>query len=92
MSDSKLAWFVAGASVGATLALLFAPQSGEETRYYLRKQAKKGRKKLAAVGEDLLDQGREIYERASEFVDETAEAVQERLDEGVTRVRSAFES
>lgn len=92
MSDSKLAWFVAGASVGATLALLFAPQSGEETRYYLRKQAKKSRKKLAAVGEDLLDQGREIYERAGEFIDETAEAVQERIDEGVTRVRSAFES
>jgi gas vesicle protein len=92
MNDSKLAWFVAGASIGATLALLFAPQSGEETRYYLKKQAKKGRKRLAEVGEDLIDQGRDLYERAGELADDAAEAIQDRIDEGVSRVRSTFQS
>jgi gas vesicle protein len=92
MNDSKFAWFVAGASIGATLALLFAPQSGEETRYLLREQAKKGRKRLAAVGEDLLDQGRDLYERAGDMVDEAAETIQERVDEGIARARSTFQS
>lgn len=92
MNDSKFAWFIAGASIGATIALLFAPQSGEDTRYYLKRQAKKGRKKLAQTGEEILDQGRELYERAGELADEAAEAVRERIDEGVTRVRSTFQS
>lgn len=91
MNDSKFAWFVAGASIGATLALLFAPQSGEETRYYLKKQARKSRKRLAETGEELLEQGREIYERAGELADEAAETVRERIDEGVARVRTTFQ-
>lgn len=92
MNDSKFAWFVAGASIGATIALLFAPQSGEETRYYLKKQAKKGRKKLAQTGEELLDQGRELYARAGEMADEAAEVIEQGIDEGISRVRSTFQS
>jgi gas vesicle protein len=42
MSDSdsgdKVIWFVAGIAIGATIALLYAPASGEVTR---RKIAKK---------------------------------------------------
>ena len=92
MNDSKFAWFVAGASIGATLALLFAPQSGEETRLFLQKRARKHGKKLAAVGEDLLDQGRELYERGREMAEEAAEVAEERINEGIARARSTFQS
>lgn len=40
-----------GALVGAGVALLFAPQSGEETRRLIRKKTKR----LAAQAEDKID-------------------------------------
>lgn len=43
-----LAGAVVGGAIGATVALLFAPQSGEETRKYLAKRAKE-------AGEDFED-------------------------------------
>jgi gas vesicle protein len=35
--------FMAGAMVGAAVALLYAPASGEETREYLGQRAREGR-------------------------------------------------
>jgi gas vesicle protein len=35
--------FIAGAVIGAAVALLFAPASGEETREYLGERAREGR-------------------------------------------------
>lgn len=88
MSDSnKLVWFVAGASLGATLALLFAPQSGEDTRRYLGKQARYGRRKLERAGREALDQGRDLYERGRDLADEAAEIV----EEGIGRARRTFQ-
>jgi gas vesicle protein len=57
----KLLWFVAGASIGATLALVFAPQPGEETRRYL------GEKR-----DDVLETGRELFEKGRELADDAA--------------------
>ena len=36
---SGIGWFVLGAALGAGLALLFAPASGEETRRRIRREA-----------------------------------------------------
>lgn len=58
-NSNKMLWFVAGASVGATLALLFAPQSGDETRRYLGEQSR-----------DLLDKGRSLAEEAADRMEE----------------------
>ena len=56
---SILVAFIAGAAVGAAVALLFAPASGEETRDYLGQRAKEGRERAA----DAARQGREILNR-----------------------------
>ncbi|MEI9811293.1 MAG: YtxH domain-containing protein [Acidobacteriota bacterium] len=88
MDTSKhLAWFVAGASVGAALALLFAPQSGEETRQYLGSKARKGRRKLVDVGRDALDRSRDLFDRGRELADEAADMV----EEGVESARRSFQ-
>jgi gas vesicle protein len=71
--NSGVMWFVAGAAIGAAIALLYAPQSGEETRRYLGKQARKGREALAEAGEDLLDKGRDLYEKGRRVADDAAE-------------------
>lgn len=66
-------WFVTGAALGAGVALLLAPQSGERTRRKLVKQAEKGRKALAESSQDIISRGRELYERGREIAEETAE-------------------
>jgi gas vesicle protein len=65
-STDSAVWFLAGAAVGATVALLFAPQSGERTRRLLTRKADEGR-------EAVLDRGREIYDKGKELADEAAD-------------------
>jgi gas vesicle protein len=54
--------FMIGAAVGAGLALLFAPASGEETRDYLGRRAREGRDRAA----EAVRQGRELIGRERE--------------------------
>ena len=71
--NSKLLWFVAGAAIGASIALLYAPQSGEETREYLRKKAGESRDKLSDMSDDLVGKGRDLYEKGRRVADDAAE-------------------
>jgi gas vesicle protein len=70
MSDNggaRAVWFLAGFSVGAVVALLLAPRSGEETREFIGKKAEEGRDYVTAKGkefrraaEDLVDKGKDL--------------------------------
>ncbi|WP_224982561.1 YtxH domain-containing protein [Geomonas agri] len=68
---------LAGGIIGAGVALMYAPQSGEKTRKELGRYAKKARRK----GEEAL----EAVEDFSEQVGEMAEAVGERASEILDR-------
>ena len=70
---SKAIWFLTGAAVGAALALLFAPASGEETRRYLGRKAEEGRDAIADTGRDLVGKGRDLYDKGRKIADEAAE-------------------
>ena len=83
-SSDKLLWFIAGASLGATLAILFAPQSGKETREYLGEQARRGREALDDMRYDAYQTGRELLEKGRALADEAA-------DEFAARGRQMFE-
>ena len=72
-NSDKVVWFFAGAAIGATIALLYAPQSGDETRRYIRKKARKGREVLADASEDLVDKGRDLYEKGRRIVGDAAD-------------------
>lgn len=69
----SLAWFLVGAAVGATVALLYAPQSGKDTRRLISKQTERGKDALTDTSKEVLDRGRELYERGREFADEAAD-------------------
>ena len=56
--------FIAGAAVGAAVALLFAPAAGTETRAYVNRRAREARERAAQAAE----QGREIFNRQRENV------------------------
>ena len=80
-SGGGLGSFVLGALVGAGLALLFAPQSGEETQKELKAQAAK----LREVAEDRV---RDAHKQLEERLDLAREGVQDR----VTKVRDAVDA
>lgn len=72
-NTSRVAWFFAGAAVGAAIALLFAPASGAETRRRIGESAERGKEKLGESGRELMDRGREIFERGRKMADEAAD-------------------
>jgi gas vesicle protein len=71
--DSRVVWFLAGAALGATVALLFAPQSGEETRRRIKSKAAEGREAIGESGRDLAGKSRELFEKGKRLADEAAE-------------------
>jgi gas vesicle protein len=71
--SSGIVWFVAGVAIGATVALLYAPQSGEETRRRLGDKAREGRDKLNEHGRQVAERGREYFDRGRQIADEAAE-------------------
>jgi gas vesicle protein len=72
-NTGRLVWFLTGAALGATIALLYAPQSGEETRRMIGKKAREGREALADRGSELMDKGRDLYDRGRKMAEDAAE-------------------
>ena len=66
---SKLGYFLAGLGLGAVVALLFAPRSGEETRQYLRERAEEGVDELKRRGRELKERAGEVVEKGKELAE-----------------------
>ena len=72
-SGSSITALLTGIAIGAGLALIFAPQSGEETRHVLRRKARRARRLAGNYSDDLKDRAYNIRERAGRLVGETRE-------------------
>jgi gas vesicle protein len=70
---STLAWFLTGAVIGATAALLFAPKSGKETRQYIADKAQAGRDAVENASQDIVDASRDMFERGRKLVEDAAD-------------------
>ena len=82
MSDDRngfigLVSFLTGAALGATLALLFAPQSGAETR-----------KQIKDVSDKVTDEVKENYEKVSKEAKKAVEQVKIASDKAIENVKS----
>ena len=73
---SNLVWFLTGAAIGAAVALLYAPQSGRETRRYIRRRADEGREVLADASKDIVDRGRDYYEKGRRLAEEAGDLLE----------------
>ncbi len=69
----NLGWFLVGAAVGASVALLYAPKTGKDMRRLIAKKTEEGREALSDSSKDVIDRGRELFDRAREVADEAAD-------------------
>jgi gas vesicle protein len=74
--------FAIGIGVGALVGILFAPQSGEETRDYIVKGARNRY-------DDAVDTGRQYVQRAQDGVDQAKEYARNVVETGKDYVRRA---
>lgn len=72
-NGEKLIWLLIGAALGASVALLYAPQSGERTRRVIGKKVREGREVLIDSGRELYEKGCDLYEKGRVVADEAAE-------------------
>jgi gas vesicle protein len=75
-NSGNFVWFMAGTAIGATIALLYAPQSGRETRRIIKKKTREGREALIDNSQDLMAKGRELYEKGLRVADEAADLIE----------------
>ena len=72
-NTSKLVWFLAGAAIGSAIALLYAPASGLETRRKIGAAADRGRERLNESSRDIVEKGKELYDRGRKMADDASE-------------------
>jgi len=80
-SSNSFLWFLAGLGLGAVVGVLYAPQSGEETRETIRHRAEEGR-------EFVVTRAKQAKEQANEWADKGRDLYQQQKDQ----FRSAFEA
>jgi gas vesicle protein len=68
--SSRLAWFLTGAAIGVTVALLYAPKTGRETREYL---SEKSKETFGEGPQNLIESARDVFERGRQLVEDAAD-------------------
>jgi gas vesicle protein len=87
---AKVGFFVGGAGIGALLALLFAPKTGEQTRKLIAKKAEEGKDYVASKGREFRGQADELVEKGKERVIKQKERLAEVLETGKEAARSTL--
>ena len=87
-SGAKFLYFLTGLSIGALVGILFAPQSGEETREFLTGRAEEGREYLSKKGRQYRDQASEYVERGKGVISQQREHLTAAIDAGKQAYRA----
>ena len=89
---TRLTYFVIGATVGAVVALLFAPKSGRELREDLADATRKGVDRARETGSQLSSRAGEYYDAATERAGELASSAREAVSARGERFSAAIEA
>lgn len=91
-----LVGFIVGGLTGAVVSLLFAPQSGEETRALIKDKSIELRDKASVTAEEALAKAEAAAAQARARADELAKQLKERgetvIGEVKTRGKTALEA
>ncbi len=86
-AGSGVALFLLGAALGAGLALLWAPQAGDETRAQLRRSTRRLKRKAR----DLKESGRDLVDDLQRQGKAAARDAKSAIEERLARHREAVE-
>ena len=88
--STRLTYLLIGGGIGAVIALLFAPKSGQELRGDIADATRKGIDKSREAAQQLGDRAGEYYEatrdRASEFYSQASERASDLYSHAAERV------
>lgn len=87
--STKLTYLLIGGGIGAVLALLFAPKSGQELRGDIADATRKGIEKSKETASHLQERAGEYYEVGRERATEYIQTAQEKAGEFAEKARSA---
>ena len=87
---AKVGFFVAGAGIGAILALLLAPKTGGQTRKLIAKKADEGKDYVTSRGREFREQAEDLVEKGKELVSKQKERLAEVLETGKEAARSTL--
>ena len=71
--SNRLAWFITGAIVGVTVAMLYAPKSGEHTRRIITEKTQQGKEAVTDAGSQVADASRDMFDRGRKVVEDAAD-------------------
>jgi gas vesicle protein len=91
-AGARLTYFAIGATVGAVVALLFAPKSGRELRQDVADATRKGVDRARETGSQISARAGEYYETASARAGELAQSAREAVSRRGELVGSAIEA
>jgi gas vesicle protein len=91
-SQPGIGSFIVGLALGAGVALLLAPQSGEETRREIARRARRAQDAAHDLVEDLSGTVADKFQDVRASVEERIEATFEAVDAKRRQVSNAFEA
>ena len=91
-AGTRLTYFAIGATIGAVVALLFAPKSGRELRQDVADATRKGVDRARETGTQLSARAGEYYETASTRAGELASSARDAVSRRGELVGSAIEA
>jgi gas vesicle protein len=74
--------FLAGLGIGAVIALLFAPRSGQETRDMIAQKAEEGRTFVKTKTDEMRKQAEDAVEKGKDMVSKQKELLSAALEAG----------
>ena len=89
---TKLTYLLVGGGIGAVLALLFAPKSGEELRGDIADATRKGIEKSKETASQLQEKAGEYYEVSRERATEIYQTASEKAADLTEKAKSAAAS
>jgi len=86
---TKLTYLLVGGGIGAVLALLFAPKSGEELRSDIADATRKGIEKSRETASQLQEMAGDYYEVSREKASEFYQSAQEKAEDLADKAKAA---
>jgi gas vesicle protein len=90
--SGTLSSFVVGIALGAGLALLFAPQSGVQTRRGLQRRARRAQRAARRMANDVTDTVVDTFHDARRRVEESIDSARQAIDMKKEQVQRAMEA